>query len=250
MSFNQDNFAPVGANSTDTPQIFSYKTTDSIDDVAASGYFDKKRFQLTVGDIIFSDVSGTLVFVHVLSSGNTVETKVEPAASSSASLLAYHDGTFTLSTNSAVPSFLTGDGVTGIPSITFDGDDVFELWDEDTFAVKNISGRTIKVTGDISWHPVKSGGGTARLVLGSESSVDNGDSWSLNQGSNRPQEINNDGDTFQTKVSFLLSWVPDQIVRFRLYNGGAGVVQLAPSSDPMLGETLVGHSVILTLQVS
>jgi hypothetical protein len=53
MAFNNDNFASVGAHSTDTPTLWSYQTTDSIAIVTTNNYFYEKRFQLMVGDIIY-----------------------------------------------------------------------------------------------------------------------------------------------------------------------------------------------------
>jgi len=79
MSFNQATFAPVGANSTDTPKVFSYKTSDSLVDVLTIGYFDDKRFQLAIGDIIFSTISGSFRTLIVSSSGTTT-TVTEQAA--------------------------------------------------------------------------------------------------------------------------------------------------------------------------
>lgn len=247
MAFNQENFAPVGANSTDTPQTFSYKTSDTIAVVGAADYFFEKRFQLRAGDLIFSNIDDTAAFVYIVQADDTTVTTRIEVSNQASKFIGFHGGTFTLGTDSSDPDYLTGDGVTNIPTITFQGGKFFELWDPDTFAVKNISGKTLLVTGLISWHPVKSGGGTARIVIGSESSVDEGQNWSLNQGSNRPNEILNDGDTFQSKISFFLEWLPNQIIRFRVYNGGGGTVNFAPSSDPMLGETLTGHSVIWEL---
>jgi len=74
MSFNQDTFAPVGANSTDTPKVFSYKTTDSLATVLTSGYFDDKRFQLDSGDIILSDISGTFSIIQIMTATPSVVT--------------------------------------------------------------------------------------------------------------------------------------------------------------------------------
>lgn len=74
MAFDQSNFAPVGANSTDTPKIFSYKTSDSLATVLTSGYFDAKRFQFDAGDIILADISGIFNIIQVMTATPTVVT--------------------------------------------------------------------------------------------------------------------------------------------------------------------------------
>ena len=74
MSFEQANFAPVGANSTDTPKVFSYKTSDSLTTVLTSGYFDDKRFQFDAGDIILADISGAFDIIQVVTATPSVVT--------------------------------------------------------------------------------------------------------------------------------------------------------------------------------
>lgn len=58
MAFNQSTFASVGAQSSDTPAIYSYKTTDDIPTVQGSGYFADKANQLEPGDFIFVQAAG------------------------------------------------------------------------------------------------------------------------------------------------------------------------------------------------
>lgn len=79
MAFDQKTFAPVGANSTDTPKVFSYKTDDSFAVVSTTGYFDKKRLQLEPKDIIFANTQGTLHIISVTSSGATVSVSEQAA---------------------------------------------------------------------------------------------------------------------------------------------------------------------------
>lgn len=62
MAFDLQNFnrASVNANS-DSPVIYTYRTSDASATYAAAGYFDSWRFDLNVGDIImiFEVGSGT-----------------------------------------------------------------------------------------------------------------------------------------------------------------------------------------------
>ena len=55
MSFNQDNFSPIGANSSNGPRFWSYRTTDPMSEVLAVGYFSQKKYQLEDGDFIYID---------------------------------------------------------------------------------------------------------------------------------------------------------------------------------------------------
>lgn len=61
MSFTQETFATVGAQSTDTPNLYSYKSDDSIATILGEDYFIDKFYQLTAGDFILiyaADSSG------------------------------------------------------------------------------------------------------------------------------------------------------------------------------------------------
>jgi len=65
MSFTQQSFATVGAQSTDTPNLYSYKSTDSLSIVLVAGYFVAKQFQLEEGDFILSQLSDFNGFLEV-----------------------------------------------------------------------------------------------------------------------------------------------------------------------------------------
>jgi hypothetical protein len=60
MAFNNDNLATSGAHSTDTPTVWTYKTSDLISSVTADNYFWEKRFVLLVGDIVFIYTQGNM----------------------------------------------------------------------------------------------------------------------------------------------------------------------------------------------
>ena len=70
--FDQSNFAPVGANSTDTPATFSYKTNDAIGTVTSAGYFADKALQLNEGDIIFIQASDGFIIADVNSNTSSI----------------------------------------------------------------------------------------------------------------------------------------------------------------------------------
>ena len=65
MAFNQNDFAPVGANSTDSPAIFSYTTPDTALDVVSVNYFAAKELQLREGDVILSVTSDAFSILQI-----------------------------------------------------------------------------------------------------------------------------------------------------------------------------------------
>jgi len=69
MAFKQSNFATVGSQSTDSPKVYSYKTSDSLPVVIADDYFIDKRFQFDVGDIILASLSGSLNIITIETAG-------------------------------------------------------------------------------------------------------------------------------------------------------------------------------------
>ena len=66
MAFNQNNFAPIGSNSTAAPASYSYSSSnDTFDTVIAADYFADKVYQLDAGDILYivaSDNDGLAVY--------------------------------------------------------------------------------------------------------------------------------------------------------------------------------------------
>ena len=73
MSFEQSTFAPVGAHSSDTPNLFSYKTTDLITQVLQANYFFEKRHQLEKGDFMLVQAFDGSIFAEVNSTRTGVE---------------------------------------------------------------------------------------------------------------------------------------------------------------------------------
>lgn len=72
MSFTQSTFAPIGAHSSDTPNLFSYKTLDTLSDVLKSEYFIAKVFQLETGDFMLIQASDQSAFCEVDSTNSGV----------------------------------------------------------------------------------------------------------------------------------------------------------------------------------
>jgi len=73
MAFTQDTFATVGAQSTDTPTIYSYKTDDTSAVVIAAGYFIDKVNQLDAGDVVHAQCFDKYILLGVTADTSTVE---------------------------------------------------------------------------------------------------------------------------------------------------------------------------------
>ena len=52
MSFTQQTFSPVGANSTQAPAVYAYNTADSLATVSGTDYFINKQSTLNEDDFI------------------------------------------------------------------------------------------------------------------------------------------------------------------------------------------------------
>ena len=82
MAFMQSMFAPVGPQSSDSPSVYSYLTTDSLATVITVGYFAEKQYQLEAGDVILAQTMDGFSILTIpvdttsaeLSSGSTPET--------------------------------------------------------------------------------------------------------------------------------------------------------------------------------
>jgi hypothetical protein len=67
MSFTQETFASVGAQATDTPTVYSYKTDDSISTVTGTGYFADKQLVFEPGDLILTQAAEGFFVVQIQS---------------------------------------------------------------------------------------------------------------------------------------------------------------------------------------
>lgn len=72
MAFEQENLSPIGAHASNSPNTYTYSTDDSVSEVTTAGYFTDKKFQFEVGDIIFSQISGTFEILEVINDDGDV----------------------------------------------------------------------------------------------------------------------------------------------------------------------------------
>ena len=150
------------------------------------------------------------------------------------------ESTITIGIDPNNPSFLT--------NMTLEPTSIgFEL-DAPTGAIRNVSGRELKVcTGTISFQPDKSGGGTTLIHMWSERSLD-GVVWTQNTRSLRSIEVSNSGETFKTSVSGVSNWQDGEYVRFRIYALLGGAIEFTSPTDTVLGgEVINGISALWEL---
>ena len=183
--------------------------------------------QLTSATLNLDEIIQQDVFGPVTADGANVNKAAFIATSQSA---------FTISGSNAAPSFLPIDSV-----FSPNG---FELFDAATGAIKNVSGRTLKVVvGTIS---LNQDGGSNTINLVSESSIDDGVTWAGNLNSLRKLRVTE--ESFQTKLSLAVNWQNNQIIRFRAYETGGGSVDCLPSSETILAQPFTGPSLAWDLQ--
>ncbi len=74
MAFTQQTFATYGAQSTDSPKYYAYKTADSLATLLVNQYFFAKRFQLSINDYILTHLTtdGSTVLFKVFDTSGTV----------------------------------------------------------------------------------------------------------------------------------------------------------------------------------
>lgn len=73
MPFDQSTFAPVSAHAADSPSVYSYNTTDSLETVLNVGYFNDKKFQLEELDLIDVTTSQGTIRTQVTADTSTVD---------------------------------------------------------------------------------------------------------------------------------------------------------------------------------
>ena len=121
------------------------------------------------------------------------------------------------------------------------------LEDSATGTFKNESGRVVEyMEGSLSFQPNKSGGGVSILKLISERSFD-GVNWVGNLNSLRSIEVPNNGESFNTVISVLLDWQPDELIRFRCYNSTNPNMVFEVPTDNILNQNFEGPSMYWTL---
>ena len=91
--FTQSTFAPVGANSSNSPAIFSYTSGDDVATVTATEYFIDKRHQLREGDLIHAVLSDGTKLLQVQTDTATVNaiTTALPADNFTGGFFDYND---------------------------------------------------------------------------------------------------------------------------------------------------------------
>lgn len=180
---------------------------------------------------VVESVSGTL-----LDNADPQNPIVKKGASFFASNLNTSD--IVINDTPATPSFLG--------PLKLDHADEITLVDASNGTMRNDTGRTISMTGSISYNPDKGGGGPTTLNLISERSDDDGVTWFGNLNSRRTVEISNSGESFGTKISIITDWLPGQLLRFRAWRV-SGLLSFVSTDVTALGETYTTPSLVWEL---
>jgi len=116
MAFDQKNFAPVGAQSTLAPGVYSYITTDTLAEVLTPGYLGDKAQQLNENDRIVTVIGGSVYELILKADGDL-------KASSTSSIKKSINFNWNTNTVNRQQGFLgiTNNGV-GDKTFNFDGD--------------------------------------------------------------------------------------------------------------------------------
>lgn len=72
MSFRYENFTKVGSPNSNSPQIYSYRTDDSIGLVTTNNYFSDPRADIVTGDMVYATTKNNSYFILVATSDSTV----------------------------------------------------------------------------------------------------------------------------------------------------------------------------------
>ena len=143
------------------------------------------------------------------------------------------DDTFTVPTNA---SFVTGLEVIG----TMKG---FSL-DTVNEAVENVSGRTLNMTGMVSFQLERTGGGDTILWFYSESSTD-GITWTKNAKSLREIKIGKDGVDYKSGFSFTqVPWNNGVKIRFMFEVDTANSLEFLSVNNEFGGDTVTSHAFV------
>lgn len=117
-----------------------------------------------------------------------------------------------------------------------------------TDAVKNISGRTVTMVGDIGIQLEQTENQPATLLMASQTS-DDGITWTFNPSSLREIYVSKDGIDYISIPSFHIGdWEHNQSVRFVFAKIGPGGVSLLSPTATLDGETTTGQTFIWTMR--
>lgn len=160
----------------------------------------------------------------------------------------YHFGiysfdTISISTDPDNPTYVTGLGLFPTSS------EGFTIVDASRGIVRNDTGRTLTMSGTVTYQGEKVSSGRALLHLWSEKSNNDFQTFEVNQNSLRTTPVSNSSsDESSTKSAGIANWESGQSARFAMYNSGAGSLVLqTPEVTVNHGETVHGFSFYMQL---
>ena len=123
----------------------------------------------------------------------------------------------------------------------------FEI-DIATMSIKNISGRTLTMVGDVGIQFIQTGAQPAIVHVISEHS-DDGINWTYNESSLREESVEKTGIMYMSIPSFNIDdWIDGRYIRFRFAKTGVGGVTLLSPSAVLSGNTVTGQTFVWTMR--
>jgi hypothetical protein len=144
--------------------------------------------------------------------------------------------TIAISENIEAASLLTG--------LVVEGSEVGWELEQALGGMRNVSGRTLEfVEGLISMHTVSTNASKATVYLYSETSTDNGSTWSKNAQSGRQHSVSGQTEQYNSRSSEAFNVADNAIVRFRLYTDKANITIEPVSFTAEGAETVEGPAI-------
>ena len=151
------------------------------------------------------------------------------------------DTTIDISEDSSDPTYLSGYNFVLNCCLGFE-------WDDTYGAIKNISGRSLICATGIIGYQMEQSGGTDTLYFMSETSDDDGATWTVNDESLRNVEVSNSGESLKTNESEVLNLADNSMVRFRFWTSND--VEFVAQTATVDGTTYSGKSLLWRLTES
>ena len=167
---------------------------------------------------------------------SAIQGGAEPPSTVRIAMIANTD--YTISTSSASPSdllFLSTIGAAvGLELDPADG------------SIRNLTGRTITLTGAISMQTNVVSGSSPELQLASARSADK-INWTYNADSHREFEVATDAETVLNTTSFFVDVAPNDYIKFTCYTN-SGSLEFINRSEPFEGQSVSGFTILWQLR--
>lgn len=211
------------------------------DEIDSAGNLLEPTLQTFTGEIDFTG-GVTKNGLEIDQSDNITNNSTVPGVSVSDALEDLQKLSFLVTTMDTIPVSDDPDATSFFTGFALSGSSAGFTLNPTDGSIQNTSGRDIaRMSGTISYQPVKMAGGTNILYMWSERSSD-GIVWVEESGSLRSLDITTDGELFKTSVSVPSDWLSGEHFRFSFYEEGTGDINFESPSTTVNGNLVVGAS--------